>query len=333
MKPFIIPLFIPQRGCPNQCIYCDQKAATGIISAPYPEDSAFPETIRKWISYKKIPPIPSQTQIAFYGGSFTSLPLQEQSRLLNLVRPFILSNTVGSLRVSARPDSFTDEILTLLWDSGVRTVELGVQSLDEEVLRLSGRGYKSETVGRSVELLRSRGFEIGIQLMPGLPGDSLETFLKTVEETVRLRPTFTRIYPVLVLKGTPLEGLYLKGIYTPLSLDEAVDWCADGASRLRVAHIEVIRMGLQPTEYIHPEANVAAGPFHPAFRQLVESRIALKKMIAIFNVCKAAHERSEKKIFVFHVPKQELSNYRGQRKENLTKLRDLFGCEFEVQAI
>lgn len=330
MKPFIIPLFIPQLGCPHQCIYCDQKAATG--ADPYPKESLFPETVRKWLSYKRKTPPPSQIQIAFYGGSFTSLSLEEQSWLLALVRPFLLDNTAGSLRISARPDSITEEILTLLWNSGVRTVELGVQSLDGEVLRLSGRGYKPETVCRSVELLKARNFEIGLQLMPGLPGDTREKFVQTVEETVRLRPGFTRIYPAIVLKGTHLERLYKKGDYSPLTLEEAVDWCAEGVTKFRAADISVIRLGLQPTESIRSEASVAAGPFHPAFGQLVESRIALGRMIALFNGLKIEKEIRSQKNFVFLVPARELSNYRGQHNGNLARLKEYFGREFEILA-
>ncbi|MBI5184258.1 MAG: radical SAM protein [Nitrospinae bacterium] len=329
-KAFFLNLMAVQLGCPYQCIYCDQKAATG--ADLYQKESLFPETVRKWLSYKKKTPPLSQIQIAFYGGSFTSLSLEEQSRLLAQVRPFLLDNTAGSLRISARPDSINEEILTLLWNSGVRTVELGVQSLDGDVLRLSGRGYKPEAVYSSVELLQARNFKIGLQLMPGLPGDTREKFFQTVEGTVRLRPGFTRIYPAIVLKGTPLERLYQKDDYSPLTLEEAVDWCAEGVSRFRAASIDVIRLGLQPTESIRSEANVVAGPFHPAFGQLVESRIALGRMIALFSGLKIEHEISAQKNFVFLVPARELSNYRGQHNGNLVKLRDYFGREFEILA-
>jgi len=281
---------------------------------------SFPEIIQKWMRFKRGKILPSMTQIAFYGGSFTSLPLEEQRQLLTLALPYIRNKTVGSLRVSARPDGFSPRIVRLLWDFGVRTVELGVQSLDAKVLRLSGRNYPPAEVSRAVSLLHSRGFEIGAQLMPGLPGCTREGFSRTVEETIRLKPHFVRIYPALVIRDTPMEGLYHRGIYSPLSLEQAVEWSAHGLRRFRESGIRVIRIGLQPTEAIRSGGRVVAGPFHPALRQLVESRLALHRMMRLLEDGALRRISHTGKKRTFRVPPRELSHYRGQRNENLVKL-------------
>ncbi len=347
MKPFIIPLFIPHRGCPFQCIYCDQRITTG----PDPENeiceghgasransetekSRLEETVHQWLEQKKCLPPPSHIQIAFYGGSFTSLSMAEQTRLLTIASPFLMSNAVDSLRISARPDYCSEENLKLLRKFGVKTIELGVQSMDNEVLRLSKRGYKPETVHQTAAKVREFGFELGIQLMPGLPDDNREKFIQTVEKAVSMQPHCARLYPAVVIQGTPLADNFRKGIYKPLLLEEAVDWCAAGASRLRKAGVKVIRMGLQPTENIRMGGKVVAGPFHPAFGQLVESRIALEKMSAMFLNFQESDIRKqtvpENNRFVFHVPFRELSNYRGQRNGNLAKLEESFKRKFVI---
>lgn len=329
MKPFIVPLFIPHHGCPSRCLYCNQEAATG--AGPAISDAELTQTVREWLARKRADIPPDRTQIAYYGGSFTSLPIKEQERLLSLARPFVQSGEVGSIRISARPDAFTEEKARLLWEHGVRTVELGVQSLDRTVLQLSGRGYNPFVVEKTVGMLRALGFQIGFQLMPGLPGDTRDTFERTTEETAHLRPDFARIYPTVVLKGSPLEKEFHQGKFSPLSLEEAVEWCAGSVSRLRGAGIRVIRVGLQATGSIREGGDVIAGPFHPAFGELVESRIALDELSEAFKKSCFPARLPQEGVLLFRVPRNRLSIYRGQRNSNLAKLKIIFGREFDVR--
>jgi histone acetyltransferase (RNA polymerase elongator complex component) len=162
----------------------------------------------------------------------------------------------------------------------VETIELGVQSMDDAVLMRSGRGHTAADTLHAVTLLQEQGFTIGLQLMPGLPGDAAETFMTTVSTVIGMRPAFVRIYPALVIKDTPLEALYCSGHYTPLSLDEAVQWCRKACLQFERANIAVIRMGLQPTEELQKPGTILAGPYHPAFRQFVDSSILLDRMRA-----------------------------------------------------
>jgi len=262
----IIPFFIPHSGCPHQCVFCNQKKITGEHNQPFPE--SIPVKIADYLKTdKKKKPV----QVAFYGGTFTALPRETQRRYLAAVQPFIHAGKVESIRVSTRPDCITEEVLSLLVEHRVSTVELGAQSMDDSVLARAGRGHTGADTVSAVALLRKHAFSIGIQLMPGLPGDSRERFFMTVDRTIDLRPDVVRIYPALVIKDTPLEELYNAGRYEPLSLEEAVRWCKVALGRFEQSGIKVIRMGLQPTEELSKPGTIVKGPYHPSFRQLVQA--------------------------------------------------------------
>lgn len=262
----IIPFFIPHSGCPHQCVFCNQNKITGEHNQPVPE--SIPAKIADYLKTdKKKKPV----QVAFYGGTFTALPLETQRRYLEAVRPFIEAGKVESIRVSTRPDCITAEVLSLLTEHRVSTVELGAQSMDDSVLARSGRGHTAADTVHAVGLLREHAFSIGLQLMPGLPGDSRERFFMTVDRTIDMRPDVVRIYPALVIKDTPLEELYYAGRYDPLSLEEAVMWCKVALGRFEESGIKVIRMGLQPTEELEKPGTIVTGPYHPSFRQLVQT--------------------------------------------------------------
>ena len=263
----IIPFFIPHSGRPHQCVFCNQKRITGEHNPPVPE--SIPAKIADYLKTdnKKKP-----VQVAFYGGTFTALPPEIQRRYLAVVQPFIEAGKVESIRVSTRPDCITEEGLSLLKDHRVSTVELGAQSMDDYVLARSGRGHNAADTVRAVALLRKRAFSIGIQLMPGLPGDSRERFFTTVDRTIDIRPDVVRIYPALVIRDTPLEELFYAGRYAPLSLEEAVMWCKVALGRFEQSGIRVIRMGLQPTEELLKPGTIVKGPYHPSFRQLVQTQ-------------------------------------------------------------
>jgi histone acetyltransferase (RNA polymerase elongator complex component) len=262
----IIPFFIPHSGCPHRCVFCNQKKITGEHDQPVPD--SIPAKIADYLKTdKKKKPV----QVAFYGGTFTALPLEAQRRYLATVQPFIESGKVESIRVSTRPDCITEEVLSLLTEHRASTVELGAQSMDDSVLACAGRGHTAADTARAVALLRKHAFSVGIQLMPGLPGDSRERFFTTVDRTIDIKPDVVRIYPTLVIKDTPLEELYYAGRYTPLSLEEAVRWCKVALGRFEESGITVIRIGLQPTQELLKPGTIVKGPFHPSFRQLVQT--------------------------------------------------------------
>ncbi|HEX9022052.1 MAG TPA: radical SAM protein [Nitrospirota bacterium] len=313
----IIPFFIPHSGCPHQCVFCNQKNITG-QDAPA-DSAAIKGKINEYLKTRKKG---AAVSVAFYGGSFTALPLPVQRDYLQQVQPFIQAGEVESIRLSTRPDCITGETLALLKNHRVGTVELGVQSMDDRVLALSGRGHTAAHTVTAVNLLRESGFPVGLQLMAGLPGDSPDRFRNTVEKIIGLKPAFVRLYPVLVLKGTPLERLYRIGAYAPLPLEEAVTLCREALIRFEQAGIGVIRIGLQPTAELNKPGTIAAGPYHPAFRQLVESSILLDAMRSLL-----LNQKRESDEVIFQVNRRDLSAAAGVRRSNIDVLQKEFGLK------
>jgi histone acetyltransferase (RNA polymerase elongator complex component) len=318
----IIPFFIPHAGCPHQCVFCDQKRITGRTAAPDPSD--VPGTIRSYLSQRKTDDGGAAPEVAFYGGSFTALPSARQQAYLDQVRPFLGSGGVSGIRVSTRPDAVAPGVLSLLRDCLVSTVELGAQSMDDEVLLRSGRGHRAVHTRQATGLLKEHGFRTGIQLMPGLPGDSPAVFRRTVDEVIGLRPDFVRIYPALVIKGTPLERLWSEGSYRPFPLDETVELCADALERLRQAGIGVRRIGLQRTGDLDRPGTIVAGPWHPAFGQLVASRLFLRRMRTALSEGRTG--------MTLLVHPKDLSTALGQRRANMQALQEAYGRKVRVQA-
>lgn len=260
----IIPIFIPFGGCPHQCVFCDQNRITGEGGLPSPE--AVGATIENYLStWKGSGP----REAAFYGGSFTGLPRELQERYLSVAFEYVKDGRLDSVRLSTRPDYITEEIIGSLKPYAVKTVELGVQSMSDEVLRLSGRGHTAADTVRASGLLKGNGIALGVQFMPGLPGDDRASVIDTTQKIIDLEPDFVRVYPTLVLRDTPLHRMYCEGRYVPWGLDEMVSVCREAAALLKKAGISIIRMGLQPTEEL--EKSLEAGPYHPSFRQLVTS--------------------------------------------------------------
>lgn len=311
----IIPFFIPHAGCPHQCVFCNQQKITGAGGPPDP--ASIPPTIERYLSTSAA----GQTvQVAFYGGSFTAIPTELQTAYLEAVLPFIRRGQVRNVRVSTRPDGITDEIIAFLKPYHVTVVELGAQSMDDGVLALSQRGHTAARTRDAVTLLKRHNVSVGLQLMPGLPGDAHETFINTtVKKVVEMKPDFVRIYPVLVIKGTTLEELYRAGRYTPLSLDEAAALCHEALGLFADAGIEVIRVGLQPTKELERPGTIVAGPYHPAFRQLVESSAYLDRMRRLLNERPPEHDS-----VTLLVHPSDLSAAIGHRKANITRIREEF---------
>jgi radical SAM enzyme (TIGR01210 family) len=275
-KNFIIPIFIPNQGCPHRCIFCQQKTITNKSEAlPSPQDIT--DTIEIAIKSKRLVN-KNQKEVAFFGGTFTSLPHEVMEEMLAAVYPYIKKGTLQSIRVSTRPDSLSEEKLNILDSFMVKTVELGIQSMDDHVLALSHRGHTSRDTVNAVKILRERDFTIGAQLMPGLPGDSTDLFLSTIEKVINLKPNFARLYPTLVIKGTVLEQWYNKGKYRPMGLDTMVSLCKDACLQLENAGIPVIRIGLMSSPSLLKKGEIVAGPWHPSFGFLVRSAIYLERL-------------------------------------------------------
>lgn len=269
----VVPIFLPHRGCPHHCLFCNQQGISGCLGKSLTVDEVR-ATIDLWLTRGGR----EEVQAAFYGGSFTCLPLDEQRALLGAVQPYVASGRVHSLRLSTRPDCLDAGVCRMLLDHGVRTVELGVQSLDDQVLRESRRGHDGDQSRQAISLLQSWGFAVGVQLLLGLPGETRRSFLRGVTEIARLHPDFVRLYPLLVVEGSGLAERYQRGLYRPLSLGLAVALTAAAHQRLSEKGVRVVRMGLQPCRSL--DENYLAGPYHPAFGELVRGRLVFRELRA-----------------------------------------------------
>lgn len=303
----ILPIFIPHAGCPHQCIFCNQKTISGHSKAAIAYASF---QIERWLQWMK-PNILNEA--AFYGGSFTGLPLDLQEELLQLTDKLIMEGFIGSVRLSTRPDYIDAIRLKLLKKHSVRMVELGVQSLDDRVLQKAERGHTSQQVVEAMKLLKENDFFTGIQLMVGLPMQDFASVKTTGEQAAFLQPDIARIYPVLVIKDTQLAREYMSGNYMPLTLEEAVIQSAWLYRRLTQSDINVIRVGLQADEELCSPGNILAGPFHPAMGELVKSRILrddCTKKIAFL------YEKGLRCVDIYCSYSLE-SKLRGQKNDNL----------------
>jgi histone acetyltransferase (RNA polymerase elongator complex component) len=260
-----------------------------------------------------------QKQIAFYGGSLTALDPEVQRLYLKEVQPFLEEGVIDSIRISTRPDALAPDLLPMLRRYGTRTVEIGAQSMIDEVLALAHRGHSAEDTASATSRLKQEGFEVGLQLMMGLPGDSLPRFLETLDHVIHLQPDFVRIHPTLVVRDAPLEPLWRSGRYAPLSLDETIDWLKIGLLRLERASIAVARVGLQPGEEL--DEHFLAGPYLPALRHQVDSAIAFDMAAHLIS----AHPVGRRAEFVCHP--SDVSILRGQKNDNLLALRARFHLE------
>lgn len=308
-RRLIIPLFITDRGCPHRCVFCRRNGTGPGLTA-----SVMEEAVSRYIAGTR-PARRAYTQIAFYGGNFTGLDPAEQEDILGLAGAFIKQGTVQSLRVSTRPDFLGPEQIERLKAFQVKTVEIGAQSMVDEVLALSGRGHSSATVRKAVQSLKQEGFETGVHLMAGLPGDSRERFFYTVEEIIRLKPDMVRIHPTLVFTQTRLADAFARGDYRPLSMGEAVDLCGYALRRFEGEGIPVIRLGLHPPDDLD-QGSLLAGPFHPAFRALVEGALFLGMAGRLLTSASAPFEEAR-----FFVSPRDSSCFRGLNNRNIEILR------------
>lgn len=298
----VIPLFIPHEGCPHACSFCDQRAISG-ESEMTPEKAAA-ELERAFASFQ-----PAEAEIAFFGGSFTCLEREKMLRYLEVAKPYLDRGQAASLRCSTRPDGISPEILPVLRRYRMETVELGAQSFSDRVLMQNGRGHRAADIERAFSLLREGGFTVGLQIMTGLPGETEEDLEKTVEAVLRLHPDMLRVYPTVVIRGTPMARWMEEGRFIPKGVEESVPICAGILTRMERAGIPVIRMGLHPSAEL--EEKVVGGCYHPAFKELCLARIWRDRGEDALTRYPAG---TEVRIFV---PKGQLSQAMGQRKGNL----------------
>ena len=267
----IIPVFVPHLGCPNDCVFCNQRRISGHI------EPATAQTVKNAIEEAAaLTPQGTKRQLAFYGGSFTAIPEARQIELFEAAQPYLEAGVISSIRLSTRPDAIDAAVLKRLKCYGVAVVELGAQSMCDRVLELSGRGHDSAAVENASRLIKAAGFRLILQMMTGLPGDTDESCVETAKRIIALGPDGVRIYPTVIVRDTVLCDMWRAGTYKEHSVEDAVRVCAKIAPLFDEAGIPIIRMGLNPTEDLSG-GDALGGAYHPALGELVRSRIMLQK--------------------------------------------------------
>lgn len=322
---YIIPIFVPHLGCPNDCVFCNQKSISGQKNNMTKEEAT--RIIEEYL--KSIKDENAEIEVAFFGGSFTAIEEEKQNELLGLAYEYIKAGKIKSIRISTRPDYIDKKILKRLKKYKVKTIELGVQSANNFILEKAGRGHTFEDVKKASKLIRRYGFTLGHQMMVGLPESTRKDEINTAKELIKLKPKMVRIYPVLVLKGTKLEKELKKEKYKPLSIVQAVETCKELVRMFADKKIDIIRVGLQNTDEItdpnNENSEVVAGPYHPAFRQLVESSLwydAIVEKIKKLNV-----KVKEVEVTINPI---DANNVIGHKKENIIKLKQTYDVDLRI---
>ena len=310
-KPFIIPIFIPHAGCPQRCVFCNQSSITGVRSKLSQKDVR--DQIEAFLKYKNARR--NKVQIAFFGGNFLGMPEDEIQRLLAEAAEYVKTRRVNSIRFSTRPDTIDRKRLDMIKIFPVATIELGVQSMDERVLSATKRGHSAADTEKAIQRLKELNYEVGVQLMVGLPGDTPERLMASAQRVAHLKPDFIRIYPTVVLAGSPLAAWYRKGDYVPLSMEEAVSQVKNLYLLFKSENIRIIRMGLQASENLENGSTIIAGPYHPAFGHLVYSEIFLDMAIAELE-----SSNSTGQTITLHVHPRSVSKMSGLKNRNIKKL-------------
>lgn len=316
MRAYNVPVFIPHEGCPHGCVFCNQRKITGADTSMTPCAAA--GLIGEQLD--RLPTGEKRIEAAFFGGSFTGLPLELQKRFYDAANQY--RGRIQGIRLSTRPDYITPEVLKLAADSGVTMIELGAQSADDTVLAQNGRGHTFAQTCAAAEQIRAAGIGLGLQMMTGMFGSDPETDVKTAEALAGLEPDCARIYPTLVLRDTALAALYQQGHYCPQSLEAAIETAKAALVRFRRRGIPVIRLGLHAGEDLREPGTVIAGPFHPAFGELVESRIWRDRIESQIACAGQADGTVE-----IQVPRGELSKAVGHKRCNRRYFQQKYGIE------
>ena len=311
----IIPVFVPHLGCPNDCVFCNQRRISGA------QQPATAQTVKEAIEQAAaLPHSGAKRQLAFYGGSFTAIPTAEQTALLSAAKAYMDRGEIDSIRLSTRPDAIDGAVLRRLKDYGVETIELGAQSMDEQVLLLSGRGHTARDVEEASRQIKAAGFRLILQMMTGLPGDTDERSLETARRIAALKPDGVRIYPTVIVRDTALYDLWRSGRYQEHTVEDAVRCCAKLLPVFEEAGIPVIRLGLNPTEELSGGA-AAGGAYHPALGELVKSRVLLEKARQLLRDIEPGSA------VVLAVETGRISQMVGQHRQNVEKLCTEFGLK------
>ena len=325
-KEYIIPIFVPHLGCPHKCTFCDQKKISGVQKQVTAKDVE--ETIEYYL--KNFKDNSKYVEVAFFGGSFTAIDEKIQNALLEAANKYIEQGKVNSIRISTRPDYIDKNILKRLKKYNVKTIELGVQSTNDYILSRCQRGHTFADVKKASKLIRWHGFILGHQMMVGLPESTELDEINTAKDLIKLKPKIVRIYPVLVIKGTELEEEYNNGEYMALTVEQAVERSKEAMKLFNKANVEVIRLGLQNTEEISDpttdKSQVVAGPYHPAFRQLVEGSMWYDEIV---NQIKKFNTKVMK-VKIIANP-ENVNNIIGHKKENIVKLKDTYEVDVIVE--
>lgn len=325
-KNYIIPIFVPHLGCPNDCTFCNQKKISG------QKKNITKHDVKNIIEYylQNFNESDKKVEVAFFGGSFTGIQKEIQEELLSAAYEYIEAGKVDSIRISTRPDYIDKDILKFLKKYKVETIELGVQSTNDFILNKCKRGHNFNDVKKASKLIRRNKFKLGHQMMVGLPDSTQKDEIATAKDLIKLRPKMVRIYPVLVIKDTKLEEEFQNGEYLPNTLEQAVETSAILLKMFEKKKIDVIRIGLQSTDEIcNPEnesSQVVAGPYHPAFRQLVESRIYYDE---ISNKIKNLNSRVRNIKVV--VNSKNMNNFVGHKRENVNRIKDIYNVNMVIE--
>lgn len=314
-RPLIIPIFIPHMGCPHQCVFCNQQTITSGDAPPSAERIS--DAVRRYFAFAR--KRRATTQISFFGGNFLGLNETTMQRMLTAATAFVAQGHVNSLRFSTRPDTICGRTLSAVAAFPVTTVELGVQSMNDSVLSAANRGHNAADTVDAVALLKARGYAVGLQMMVGLPQDDDARALATARRIIALAPDFVRIYPTLVLEGSPLAGLYRRGGYRPMALDHCVSLVKRLFLLFKTNGIPVARMGLQASDGLADPKAMLAGPYHPAFGHLVHAEIVRD---AICEAIDAAPPASRSLTIITHPTM--ISRVQGLNKQNLSYLKTHF---------
>ena len=309
-KRRIIPVFVPAEGCMHACVYCDQNTISGKANKATTADVR--EAVGSYL-YNDCP-----AEIAFYGGSFTAIPIKRQNELLAAAQPFLSNNPARALRISTRPDCIDVETITRLKAYGVKTIEIGAQSMDEDVLEQASREHTAIDVANAASLIKQNGLSLVLQMMTGLPGDTRNKSLHTAESFIALQADAVRIYPTVIVRGTQLHDMWLRGDYHEHSVDDAVELCSEICSLFMDAGIPVIRLGLNPTELLSG-GEAVAGAYHPALGELVYSRMYFEKAKSALNNMDCRNSS-----VTIIVPTGDMSKMVGHKRSNICELSENF---------
>ena len=309
-RAFILPVFVPHWGCPHACVFCNQRRISGAAMPARAEDVK--KAIQEAAAFL---PKGGKRQLAFYGGSFTAIPVKEQEALLGAAKEALDRGEIDAVRLSTRPDAIDEAALSRLKAYGVETIELGAQSMDDKVLQFAGRGHTAYDVERASKRIKEAGFRLILQMMTGLPGSSDESDAETARRLIALKPDGVRIYPTVIVRDTALFDMWQAGEYEEHTVEDAVRVCAKIVQLFEQAGIPIIRLGLNPTEELSGGAAVA-GAYHPALGELVKSRILLEKARALL---KGTEPGSRVTLLV---GRGKASQMAGQRRENIRRLTE-----------